>query len=109
QAPATQLLDWRAAAGRAACLVRGPYDLLLAADVLYEEEDLAPLLDLAPQLLAPGGIFWLAEPGRRISRAFVTAACARGWHDDEIIYEHPWPPDGDRVRVAVHRLTLPQT
>lgn len=107
QAPRTALLDWRAEAGRAACVAAGRFDLLLAADVLYEQENLDPLLALVPDLLASSGAFWLAEPGRRVSRAFVGAACALGWRDDERIYERAWPPDGDIVRVAVHRFTLP--
>lgn len=98
----TLALDWRTPAGRAACLARGPFDLLLAADVLYEEEDIAPLLDLAPRLLAPGARFWLAEPGRRASQAFVTAALASGWPDDPSVYERDWPELG-AARVVVHR------
>ena len=39
-------LDWRSAAGREACVAHGPFDVALAADVLYEQEDQAPLLDL---------------------------------------------------------------
>ena len=105
--PSTRLLDWRTAAGRDACHAAAPFDLLLAADVLYEQDDLAPLLALVPALLAPGGRFWLGEPGRRVSRAFVTAAHAAGWCDDLTVYEHAWPPDGDTVRVVVHRFTFP--
>jgi predicted nicotinamide N-methyase len=105
--PRTLLLDWRTTAGRAACLALAPFSLLLAADVLYEQDDIAPLLELAPRLLAPGGAFWLAEPGRRVSRAFVAAAHERGWCDEEDIYERAWPPGGDVVRVALHRLTPP--
>jgi predicted nicotinamide N-methyase len=101
--PRTLLADWRSPEGRAACLAAGPVDALLAADVLYEEEDIAPLLDLAPRLLAPGGVFWLAEPGRRVSRLFVQAARTRGWPHEARIYERSWPPDGDIVRVSVHR------
>lgn len=103
--PRTAVLDWRTQMGRAACQALGRFDAVLAADVLYEERDIAPLLDLAPQLLGPGGTFWLAEPGRRVSRAFVLAARARGWLDAETVYERAWPPDGDVVRVAVHRFT----
>lgn len=106
-APRTLLLDWRAEAGRTACLAAGPFDLLLAADVLYETENLAPLLELVPRLLVPGGAFWLAEPGRRVSLAFVAAARDAGWRDRETIFERVWPPDGDEARVAVHRFTLP--
>jgi predicted nicotinamide N-methyase len=105
--PLTRLLDWRTEAGRAACRAAAPFDLLLAADVLYEQDDLAPLLALAPALLVSGGRFWLAEPGRRVSRAFAAAAQAAGWHDDPTVYERAWPPDGDTVRVVVHRFCLP--
>lgn len=107
QMPHTALLDWRTEAGRTACLAAGPFDVLLAADVLYEQENLDPLLALVPDLLAPNGTFWLAEPGRRVSQAFVAAARARDWHDDERVYERAWPPDDDTVRVAVHHFTLP--
>ena len=97
----TRALDWRTPAGQAACLAHGPVELLLAADVLYEEEDIAPLLDLAPKLLAPGARFWLAEPGRRASRAFVEAALSRGWQDEPAIYARDWPELGV-ARVTVH-------
>lgn len=103
----TLLLDWRTAAGRALCDALAPLPVLLAADVLYEREDIAPLLDMVPRMLAPGGTFWLAEPGRKASRAFVEEALARGWHDDEMIVERAWQPDGDVVRIAVHRFRLP--
>lgn len=109
QAPRTALLDWRTESGRAACLAAAPFDVVLAADVLYEQENLDPLLALVPDLLVPTGALWLAEPGRRVSQAFVAAARARGWYDDERVYERAWPPDGDLVRVTVHHFTLPHT
>ncbi|MBF6590665.1 MAG: methyltransferase domain-containing protein [Ktedonobacterales bacterium] len=105
--PHPLLLDWRAESGRAACLALAPFDLVLAADILYEREDLEPLLALVPRLLASGGECWLAEPGRRISSAFVAAARARRWHDRPSIYERSWPPDGQPARVTVHRYTMP--
>ncbi len=85
-----------------------PFDALLAADILYEPEDLEPLLQLAPRLLAPDGVFWLAEPGRRVSQAFVRAALARGWRDDTTTYERIWPTEDKPVRVVVHRFRLPE-
>ena len=102
------LLDWRGVAGREACLAVGPFALVLGADVLYELEDVAPLLELVPRLLAPGGAFWLAEPGRRVSLAFTTAATARGWRDESTEYERIWPHDTKPTRVTVHRYILPQ-
>src|SRR5581483_11381097 len=70
--PCTRLVDWRLPAGRATLAAEGPFDLLLAADVLYEAEDIAPLLELVPQLLPAGGELWLAEPGDEPAR------CRRG-------------------------------
>jgi predicted nicotinamide N-methyase len=102
--PRTLLLDWRTAEGQSACRSIGPFDGLLAADVLYEEADVEPLLALLPSLLAPGGICWLAEPGRRVARAFLGAAIARAWLDREVVYERDWPPDGESIRVTVHAL-----
>lgn len=107
RAPRTMLLDWRGEPGGEACLAAGPFDALLGADVLYEPENIAPLLSLVPRLLAPGGVFWLAEPGRKVSLAFVAAAHAAGWHDEPAVYAREWPPDGDSARVTVHRYTLP--
>lgn len=105
--PASLLLNWRTLAGRARLLEAAPYDLLLAADVLYEPEDVEPLLALAPALLRPGAPFWLAEPGRHASRSFVAAALGRGWRDSSSVAERAWPPDDDVTRVVVHRFTLP--
>jgi hypothetical protein len=107
RSPASLLLNWRTTAGRARLLATAPYDALLAADVLYEGEDVAPLLELAPALLRVGAPFWLAEPGRRASRAFVAEALERGWHDAPVEIERAWPPDGDVKRIVIHRFTLP--
>lgn len=105
--PRTLLVNWRTSPGRNACLQHAPYDALLAADILYEQDDLEPLLHLVPRVLAPGGTFWLAEPGRRVSQAFVRAALERGWHDDSTTYERIWPTEDKPVRVVVHRFRLP--
>lgn len=106
--PRTLLLNWRTMEGRDACLEAGPFDTLLAADILYEQEDLEPLLHLAPRLLAPGGVFWLAEPGRRVSRAFVAEAQGRGWRDHSTACERVWPTEDKPVLVVVHQFTLPE-
>ena len=71
---------------------RAPFDLVLAADVLYERASVAPLLSLLPRL-APEA--WLADPGRPAAGAFIEQAGRR------------WPVE-TRVRdvVRVHRLKL---
>jgi predicted nicotinamide N-methyase len=71
---------------------RGPFDLVLAADVLYERASVAPLLSLLPRL-APEA--WLADPGRPAGDAFLEQA-ARRWAIET------------RVRgvVGIHRMVL---
>ena len=97
----TALVDWTSPA---ALVERAPWDLVLAADVLYERRNVAPLLDLLPRLLrasdsgdeAPGrgqGELWLADPGRAPAEALL-AGLAVGWNRRD-------EADG---RVTVHRL-----
>jgi predicted nicotinamide N-methyase len=53
---------------------RAPFDLVLAADVLYERPAVAVLLSLLPRL-APEA--WLADPGRPAAGAFLEQAQRR--------------------------------
>src|SRR2546421_642484 len=69
---ATARVDWGAADELVA---RGPFDLVLAADVLYERTSVAPLLLLLPRL---GREVWLADPGRPAADAFLEQV-RRGW------------------------------
>jgi predicted nicotinamide N-methyase len=103
--PHSVLVDWRTESGRRVCRRLAPFDLVLAADVLYEPEDIAPLLALLPTLLVPGGECWLAEPGRRASAAFVAAAARAGWCDHAMTYDRVWQPDGKPARITVHQYT----
>jgi predicted nicotinamide N-methyase len=70
----TLVASWSDPAG---LVRRGPFDLVLASDVLYEARDLAPLLTLLPRLLAPGGEAWIADPGRASAEHFLDAARER--------------------------------
>jgi predicted nicotinamide N-methyase len=67
----TAVADWTAP-GR--LLERAPFDLVLAADVLYERPMVGLLLELLPRL-APGG--WLADPGRPAAGALLEQAHRR--------------------------------
>ena len=75
-----------------ALLERGPWDWVLAADVLYEHRNVAPLLELLPRL---GDRALLADPGRPAARAFLDGLS--GW-DAERLDEELLP------RGAVWRL-----
>jgi predicted nicotinamide N-methyase len=85
----TAIVDWT----KPELLVRrAPFDMVLAADVLYERPSVAQLLSLLPRLAREA---WLADPGRPAGGAFVEQAGRR------------WPVE-TRVRdvVRVHRLHL---
>ena len=71
---------------------RAPFDVVLAADVLYERASVGPLLWLLARL-APEA--WIADPGRPAAGAFLEKA-ARRWTVET------------RVRgvVRIHRLRL---
>lgn len=73
-------------------LTRAPFDLVLAADALYEDAAVEPLLRLLPQL-APEA--WLACPDRPAATAFLARARRR------------WAVE-TRVRdvIGVHRVRL---
>jgi predicted nicotinamide N-methyase len=73
----------------------GPWDLVLAADVLYTRENVTMLLELLPRLLTPRGELRLADPRRAGARDFLAAARGRF---------HVWTTQGDGD-VALHTLT----
>ncbi len=85
----TATIDW---ADPDELVGRAPFDLVLAADVLYERSSVAPLLSLLPRL-APEA--WLADPGRPAAGAFAEQA------------GHRWPVE-TRIRgvVTLRRLRL---
>lgn len=61
-------------------LRRAPWQLVLAADVLYEERNVAWLLPLLPRLVGDSGEVWIADPQRPTAEEFLTRAAADGWH-----------------------------
>jgi predicted nicotinamide N-methyase len=67
----TATADW---ADRGELLRHAPFDLILAADVLYERASVARLLSLLPRL-APEA--WLADPGRPAAEPFLEEARRR--------------------------------
>ncbi len=61
----TMLVDW---AQPERLVERGPFDIVLAADLLYEETAVDHLRSLMPQLAAQA---WLADPGRPTADALL--------------------------------------
>ena len=85
----TAAVDW---ADPDELVERGPFDLVLGTDILYERPSVALLLELLPRL-AP--VAWMADPGRPAADAFIEQA-SRRWSIET------------RVRgvVQVHRILL---
>ena len=52
------------------------FELVLAADVLYEERNHAPLVRVLPELVAEDGQVWIADPGRAVAEPFASALSA---------------------------------
>jgi predicted nicotinamide N-methyase len=68
-------IDWR----DCTALPAGRFDLVLAADVLYEARNAAPLLAALRHTVAEGGRALVADPGRRHAKAFLDGAHSDGW------------------------------
>jgi len=73
EAPAVRLVDWRALPTDL-----GQYDLVLAADVLYERAYAAYVADAIARTMAPSGRALVADQGRVALEAFLEEAAARG-------------------------------
>lgn len=108
--PAALPLNWRRPEPSAFDLAGDGFHVLLAADVLYEERDVAPLLALVERLVASGGLLWLAEPGRAVAARFLEAARAAGWDGPTETHPGPWPDPKDQgVVVGLHALRRSRT
>jgi predicted nicotinamide N-methyase len=79
-------------------LAFGTFDIVLAADVLYEGRNGEQLRRLLPRVVAPGGHALVADPARPHAERFLEAAAA-DWTVETI--ETPLLPRG-----GIHRLRL---
>ncbi len=71
--PKTILLDWRKVA------IKQQFDCILAADVAYESELFAPLVQTFKTLLKPAGRIFLSEPNRPIAQSFFAMLVENGF------------------------------
>jgi predicted nicotinamide N-methyase len=83
--------DWQDAA---ALVARGPWDLVIAADVLYEQRNTAPLTHLLTELATET---WLADPGRAPAAQLLADLELAGWRRTVLAATR-------RPAVTVHRL-----
>jgi len=79
-----------------ALVARGPFRLVLAADVLYGQRNVDELGALLPRLVGDEGEVWISDPDRPLTEEFLVAARA-GWRSVETA-----PTRLPKVRI--HRL-----
>jgi predicted nicotinamide N-methyase len=102
---ATLLVDW--AGPPAALLDRPPADLVVGADVLYEERNGPALAALVPRLLAPDGELVVADPRRPHSGGLLDPLVAAGWSLTTEEIRHGARQDESGPVVRLHRLRPP--
>jgi predicted nicotinamide N-methyase len=94
----TELLDWRHPRGG------WGYDLVIAADVLYEPRNGPLLTALLPRVTAPGGTVLIADPGRVYANDFLRLARDAGWAVDQADVRAEPSAAGAESKVRIHRL-----
>ena len=94
----TELLDWRQLRGG------WGYDLVIAADVLYEARNGPLLTALLPRVTAPGGTVLIADPGRVYASDFLRLVRQDGWEVDEAAVRMEPSAAGAESRVRIYRL-----
>jgi predicted nicotinamide N-methyase len=92
----TERLDWRAPPPRR-------YEVLLAADVLYEARNAPAVAHALEALLAPGGVAWLSDPGRRFVPDFFRALVGFRVATTRVDVVAPQVPQG-RATIDLYRL-----
>jgi len=97
-APEVAVLDWRQPSMQGL----GTFDLVLAADVLYERKNAAALADLVPKLLAPGGEAIFADPRRDEAPNFLEVMKGRGFED--ATKETTVEQNARKVKVLLHQM-----
>ena len=94
----TEPLDWRQPRGG------WGYDVVIAADVLYEQRNGPILAALLPRVTAPGGTVLIADPGRVYAGDFFRLMRDTGWDVEQAaLLAEPSAP-GAESRVRIHRL-----
>jgi len=96
--PEISALDWREPSIQGI----GTFDLVLAADVLYERKNAAALADLVPKILAPGGEAIFADPRRDEAPVFLEEMKEQGF--ENVTVETTVEQSTRKVKVLLHRL-----
>lgn len=101
----TMLVDWADPPDE--LLRRPPADLVIGADVLYEERNGPALAALLPRILADGGEALIADPRRPHADALMEPLAAAGWSHSCEDVRHTGRPDESGPVIRLHRLVPP--
>lgn len=96
-------VDW--AAPPPELFAAGPFDLVLGADVLYENRHGPQLVPLVTRLAAPHAEVVIADPRRPAADAFVAEMREMGWRHVREEVRYTRPPDEQGRTVYLHRFT----
>ncbi|MEQ9093471.1 MAG: methyltransferase domain-containing protein [Miltoncostaeaceae bacterium] len=102
----TLLVDWRRPP--AALADAGPFDLIVGADVLYEQRNGVALAPLVASLAEPGCEVVIADPRRPHSGELTDRLVARGWDHATEEVRHGARVDESGPVIRLHHLSPPR-
>ena len=97
----SERLDWR--------LVQcsEQFDLLFAADVLYERVNLLPIVTAIDKLLKPDGVAYLADPRRRLAEQFLELAAENNFSITP--FQRKYNGGSQAVAVNIYKMARQKT
>ena len=102
----TLAADWSAPPPQ--LVAAGPFDLVIGADILYEDRNGEALSGLLPRLVAADGEVIVTDPRRPNVTALLEPLRAAGWKHSREDRENPGRIDESGYVIHVHRLRPPR-
>ena len=96
ESPLWLAMDWRRPALAAGCA-----DFVWGGDIMYERRFVAPVLQCMARVLKKSGRVWVAEPGRTVYEAFLSALPGFGWQGRRVLVQ-----DVDALYAQATRVTV---
>ena len=93
----SERLDWHSVR------CKNRFDVLLAADVLYERVNLLPIINALGKLLTPEGCAYIADPRRRLAEQFLDLAFENGFSVQT--FARSYVRDDKAISVNIYRLS----
>ena len=93
----SERLDWRLVQ----CSEK--FDLLFAADVLYERVNLLPIVTAIDKLLKPDGVAYIADPRRRLAEQFLELAVENNFSITP--FQRKYTGGSQAVSVNIYKMT----